>query len=753
MDLAVASWIAGPLVAVHVMARRRRALLVFQVIVDVLLLALPGRLLLSGAHLGPGYGGGETWGAPAPVGGSTEQSDLPLQFAVWWDEARRLAAAGDPPWVSDRIGGGAPLFAHGQAGLPFPLQVPVWLLGVERGTDVMAVWKLELAALGAFVLLRRLRLRPAAAAVGGLAFAFGLYPLSWLVVPLSWVVAAAPWAWWALIGCLRGRRSNAAGLAVLMGALAGWSVHPETAAFLWLSVAAAGGVLAWGRWRRVQRLAVPFGLALAISGIGALPTLAAVADSEKLAAARAGPLYPTEGIDGAMRGRALALLAVPWRDGHPADGTWRWPFPAAALELGVGAAAVTLLLAGRPVRRLARHRLALAITGGAAAILVWQAPPLARVLAHIPVLGVMTWSRAGFLIGFAVAMSAAAALDGALRRPHRRRIAAAAIVVQVTIVMLGLTAPPGVDRFHLWGAAWAPLASGATCLVGGPVGGWAVATVVAAESTIAGWGLLPASRPAGKHAPIAVELRRRLDEEGGRVLGLGSALPPNLAARWGAADLRAHDPVRPLSLARLHRALGSAGSDLPGPVTTPWAGLAGAWGVRWLVTPGTGLEGPAAADWVEVYRDDDGRIYRNPRALPTVRLASQAVRPPGDARAADWERIDFVSTVVTGDAVAVAGGGRLRILGQRPWRVLVDAETGAASMVVVHSPRAQGWQARVDGLPAPLADVNLGAMGIAVPAGRHEVSLTYSPPGLAPGAVLTAIGLACAGWLAVRRRR
>jgi hypothetical protein len=192
MGAAVALWILVPLALVHILARRNRTLLLFQIAVDVGLVLLPGRVLLRGLHVGPGVPGASAWGAPVAVTGSTEQSDLPLEFSVWWEEVRRLVAQGEPPWISDRIGGGAPLYANGQTEVPFPLQMPVWVLGAERGTDVMTVWKLELAALGGFLLLRRLGTVPVAAATGALAFGFGLYPLSWLVVPLA-AVALAPW--------------------------------------------------------------------------------------------------------------------------------------------------------------------------------------------------------------------------------------------------------------------------------------------------------------------------------------------------------------------------------------------------------------------------------------------------------------------------------------------------------------------------------------------------------------------------------
>src|SRR5664280_2890222 len=108
MDIATALWVVVPLALVHWCARRRRVLLLFQVAVDVMLLLLPGRLLLRGLHIGPGVSGAPEWGGAVTVTGSPEQTDLPLEFAPWWAEVRRLVAHGEPPWISDRSGGGAP---------------------------------------------------------------------------------------------------------------------------------------------------------------------------------------------------------------------------------------------------------------------------------------------------------------------------------------------------------------------------------------------------------------------------------------------------------------------------------------------------------------------------------------------------------------------------------------------------------------------------------------------------------------------
>ncbi len=61
-------------------------MLVFQLAVDVGLLLLPGRVLLSGLHLGPGPPRAIEWGGPITVTGSAEQSDFPLQLGIWWEE-------------------------------------------------------------------------------------------------------------------------------------------------------------------------------------------------------------------------------------------------------------------------------------------------------------------------------------------------------------------------------------------------------------------------------------------------------------------------------------------------------------------------------------------------------------------------------------------------------------------------------------------------------------------------------------------
>ena len=736
MDVATALWIVVPLAAVHVFAWRRRALLLFQIAVDVALLLLPGRILLRGCHIGPGAPGAAEWGGPVTLAGSPEQSDLPLEFSVWWAEVRRLASAGEPPWISDRIGGGTPLFANGQTGLPFPLHLPVWVLGPERGTDVMAVWKMELAALGGFLLLRRLGVRPPAAASGAIPYAFGVYHISWLVVPLAWVVALAPWALWALVATLRGDRRSGAWLALILGTTAGWSVHAETAGFLWLAVVVAGAVLAWGRARRLARLAVPFALAVLVAAVGSLPVVATIAGSSKLAASVARPPNPSPGLSWAVKGRVAALLLVPWRDGSAGAGTWQEPFPCAAVSVSAGVLPLVMMLGASLRRRHRRAALGLAALGIGAVALVYQLPVVSQIAGRVPVLGVMTWVRAGFLICLSASMLGALGLDAWLGAPRRLRLAVAAAVTECAVVALALTGRASA-REALPSIA-APAAVAAACVAGaGPL---VFPLLAGAESVANGWRVLGASRDLPAPPSAVAELGARVSG-GGRVLGLAGALPANLAPRRGLADLRSADPVRPIALARLHQALGATGSDLPGPVTKPWAGLAGAWGVRWLATPPEGVSGPPAGGWEEVWRSAGGRIYRSARALPVLRLASATVAPPGDPAAGAWEQVDFATTAVVAGDVKVGGEGSLTVIEDRPWRHVARVRSAGTVLAVLHVPRAPGWRTSLDGRTAATLDADLGAMGVVVPSGRHEVRWEYSPPLLVPGVIVTIVGL------------
>jgi hypothetical protein len=272
---------------------------------------------------------------------------------------------------------------------------------------------------------------------------------------------------------------------------------------------------------------------------------------------------------------------------------------------------------------------------------------------------------------------------------------------------------------------------------------------------LSAWRLVPAAVEPRRDQPppLVREMQNLARAQGGRVIGIRGALPANLAAGWGLADLRAHDPVRPLGLAELHQALGASGFDLPGPLLRPWAGLAGAWGVCCLATPPTGVTGAAAGSWREVARTDGGRLYVDTRQEPVLRVARRAVAPPGDPAAGGWEGVDFATTAVVSRPPELGGTGVLQVEESHPWRWRARIRARGRVLAVLHVPYTIGWRAFLDGRPAQVVEADLAAMGVVVADGDHEVRWEYSPPGWPVSGWLTLVGLAGCVILARRRPR
>ncbi|MGQ9495503.1 MAG: hypothetical protein ACUVRY_04480 [Thermoanaerobaculaceae bacterium] len=687
-------------------------------------------------------------GMPAPleVGvfhlwGSGEQSDLPLQFAVWWEEVRRLARQAEPPWITDRIGAGVPLLGNGQTGLPFPLQLPVWLWGPERGTTVMAFLKLLFAFWGMKLWLGRLRALPPGRLLGALAYAFSLDMVSWLPVPLSWVLAAAPWVLWLLVGALRGSPRQAAGLALLLGVLLGWSLHPETAAFLALASAFLGICLAWPKFRRAKRLFLPLSLAVVI-GLGfGLPVVLTIRDSAKYHA----PPPAALNLSLSEKLELASLFLVPFRHGNPGAGHFAFPFPHAPLALACGSAVWLLLLAGNTQRRHRRWFWAFSLLALGSLGLFFQVGAVREVALALPVLNRMTWPRLGFLLP--LALITLAALRFPRTAPKPAKLISSWLILQGVVLALSWTADAGTGLW-VWPTAFFPSLA---ALVLWKKPAW-LPVLAFLEVTWWSAGVFPLSRP-GSVDPLLADLAAsaRWDE---RAVAIGESVPANLLARAGVVDLRSHDPVRPQTLAALHHALGSQGEDLPGPLTKPWAGLAGAWGVKWLLTGPEGLPQCCQEGWELVREGRQLKLFRNLRWQPPLRAASQLVYPPGDPELGEWEHLDFAEQAVVTGTVS-PGTYALpswEVVDRRPWRLHLQVRTSGPALLLWHVPYTVGWKTLVDTVPRKPIIANLGAMAVVVPEGEHEVVWVYHPPGLILGWSLGGLGLlVTVAWM--RRRR
>lgn len=132
-------------------------------------------------------------------------------------------------------------------------------------------------------------------------------------------------------------------------------------------------------------------------------------------------------------------------------------------------------------------------------------------------------------------------------------------------------------------------------------------------------------------------------------------------------------------------------------------------------------------------------VYENTTVLPRFFLAPRvrAFDDPGpllDAMASALEG-ELVTTafVMRRDlkGLAVPGGdnpGGVSVRSLGPDRIELEVDAGAASVLIATSNFNPGWRARVDGIPHRVFPVDHTFLGVALPAGRHDVVFTYASP-------------------------
>lgn len=74
-------------------------------------------------------------------------------------------------------------------------------------------------------------------------------------------------------------------------------------------------------------------------------------------------------------------------------------------------------------------------------------------------------------------------------------------------------------------------------------------------------------------------------------------------------------------------------------------------------------------------------------------------------------------------------------------RVSGTTNRAQASVLTTSIPYTKGWKLTVDGHDTPTQKVNAGFVGAKIPAGKHQIRLTYHTPGLVAGRLLSVLGL------------
>jgi hypothetical protein len=270
--------------------------------------------------------------------------------------------------------------------------------------------------------------------------------------------------------------------------------------------------------------------------------------------------------------------------------------------------------------------------------------------------------------------------------------------------------------------------------------------------------LRPAGRVFGEGAEATSYLAQRAFSGGhaARVYSPSYSVPHHVAARLGVEQL---DGVDPLQLAWAASAIGLAGgypqqgysvTQPPFPpgteVRTAWQGakpdaiVLGALNVC-AVAAAFPVESPGLA--LET-RIGNVYLYANSHCLPRAYRVARVEPVRGgwqEAQGALRRGIDPEQQVWVEGGVALAGPAGWRpaaVQAYTPNRIVVEAEAGQPSLLILADVWAPGWRATVDGERQPVYRVNGVLRGVYLQPGRRRIVWRYRPASLYWGAALSA---------------
>jgi uncharacterized membrane protein YfhO len=88
--------------------------------------------------------------------------------------------------------------------------------------------------------------------------------------------------------------------------------------------------------------------------------------------------------------------------------------------------------------------------------------------------------------------------------------------------------------------------------------------------------------------------------------------------------------------------------------------------------------------------------------------------------------------------------GQVRITSYKPNRIKLAAELTRPSIVVASEVYYPGWEALIDGKPAPLLCANYVLRAVPVPAGKHQIEMRFRSQTFQWGLAISLLALAAA---------
>ncbi len=372
---------------------------------------------------------------PFEVGSNTQLVDPTTVFEPYLQYTRSQLPH-IPLW-DPYIMGGTPFLGDMQSAIFSPFSIPAYILPFWWSLSVIAVMKVVVAAMGAFLLGRALKMRFAGAFLCGTVFGFGLFLIAWLPWPLASVF---PWIPWMLLATeyliRRPGPLTASGLAFIV-ALQFFGGHPESSFqalfavgcyFILRLLQSPGGAVAAMRAAAAERrsrlgalyrsvrgpllgLVVAMALGAALAAVAIVPFLELLKNSSDLSSRPRGLVYVQPKF-------FFASLVPDYFDRVPTN---------FLIEDAFYAGVLPIMLALIALMKAKVERIAVALFGVFCIVVVLGIQPLFGFVGRLPGFDETYLSRLTILYLLCVALLAGWGLDDLItRRPTARRAVVAA---------------------------------------------------------------------------------------------------------------------------------------------------------------------------------------------------------------------------------------------------------------------------------------------------------------------------------------
>jgi hypothetical protein len=725
-------------------------------------------------------------------------NDLEYLFIHWWRFSVDSLRQGELPLWNPYLFSGVPFLANPQPAFFYP---PVWLLLAIPATQIagllfcLHVW---LAGMGMYGWLRSEEADEMGALFGALVFAFSGY--FWVRLYGGHLGVVMTQAWlpvilWAYRSALKQDKLAGAilgGLPVAFSLLAG-----HTASFLYVGLVFAGYVAycVWDAWRSEQAAAawrkpLLFSAVMVLVGLGLaaiqlLPTWELVRLSSRQETS-----YAFAASHSWPPGHLLTLLIPNFfgqlgHVGYWGDGI----YTELVFYTGLLPLFLILVLGFRKAhtsgQRLSLFLLAMA---GIGLFLALGGVSILHRLAYnfIPLFQITRApARAGFVFTFAVAALAGLLLTRLRRAPEESRPSLqswtkgpfpwlvgsmAALVTLSGFLLFALLRESNPEVSRLWHTAnSSALFLLLFSLTVGLLHAWGTGRLNARQGSLLAVGLVlldlwgfgrsllqPVPVTESAYWRIVADISGASDGDG-RVLPWGlSIFEQNKGMTFGLESVFGYDP---LELERYSRFITA--------VSDPQARAYDLLHARYLVATQEMDFGTVQAESAPQLLGQQAGVwvYERPATFPSAWLVHQVevqesaavlerindpAFDPGRVALLEQDPACELTQPESGDAdPAQLEDVQFSRRGNN--RIEIDVQAASGGVLVLSEIYYPGWRATVDGEPVPILQADYVLRAVCVPAGEHQVTLSFSPASLKVGAGITLLCLLLVGWAALRR--